>query len=87
MILNGMRYNLEEAGSKHKHLQYPRFLQLIIDDLLSGVELNKGNKKIRLRHMQKTIFSYCQAQAKKLSYVNIEVPLFGPIIGQPFCGR
>ena len=51
MVLNGMRYNLQEGGSKHTHLQYPHFIQLIIDDLLIGVELNKGNKKIRLLHM------------------------------------
>ena len=59
-------------------------MQILIDDLLQGKELNRGERKIHLRHMQRTIFSFCQAKSSKSTFVNIETPLFGPIVGEPF---
>ena len=84
MIIQGMRYNHEEGGQRHKHLQYPRFLQIIMNDLLQDKVVNKGYNKIKLQQMTKYVFANCLSQNKRFEIEIIEVALFGPIIGQPF---
>ena len=79
-----MRYNLEEAGKQHKHLQYPRFFQIIINGLLHDKVLNKDDKKIKLQHMIKSVFANYLSHNKRSEIDIIEVALFGPIIGEPF---
>ena len=79
-----MRYNLEEGSVRHKHLQYPRFLQIIINDLLHDKVVNKGANKLKLQHMTKSVYANCLSQNKRSGVEIIEVALFGPIIGQSF---
>ena len=84
LILQNMRYNLEEGSQRHKHLQYPRFLQIILNDLFQDKVVNKGANKLKLQHMTKSVFANCLSHNKRSSVEIIEVALFGPIIGQPF---
>ena len=84
LILQNMRYNLEEGSQRHKHLQYPRFLQIILNDLLQDKVINKGTNKLKIQHMTKPVFANCLSQNKRLGVEIIDVAMFGPIIGQPF---
>ena len=84
LILQNMRYNLEEGSQRHKHFQYPRFLQIILNDLLQDKVINKGANKLKLQHMTKSVFTNCLSQNKRSSVEIIEVAMFGPITGQPF---
>ena len=84
LILQNMRYNLEEGSVRHKHLQYPRFLQIILNDLLKDKVINKGTNKLKLQHMTKSVYANCLSQNKRSGVEIIEVALFGPIIGQTF---
>ena len=65
MIIQGMRYNLEEGGQRHKHLQYPRFLQIIMNDPMQDKVVNNGENKLKLQHMTKSVFANCLSQNKR----------------------
>ena len=46
--------------------------------------LNRGDWKIKLKHMLRQAFSYCLSTNKRSGFTINQVPLFGPIVGEDF---
>ena len=46
--------------------------------------LNRGDRKIKPKHMSRQAFSYCLSTSKRYGFTINQVPLFGPIVGEVF---